>query len=285
MSVSFANVDGTKMELTPMRVSFKGVDLGGTLSNITIDMKYEKADIKADQLGTTVIDRRVKGFICMVTTELNQVQDKVNVWETVFPHALHLGSGPDAIQFNSAVGDGDLSNSGQLILHPLSQPNGILDYDFNFYKACGDAQASVVYGPDKQAALKIVWNVLPDTSVQPARFMRYGNLATVFTPAAFAAAVPGGGNTGNGTVSGIAVTNSSTKTETWTLTCIHTIVNGGRFSVVGSVTGARGDAVVGVAYSSNSITPALSEIIFTINDGASDFVIGDSFTIATTAAV
>jgi hypothetical protein len=284
MSVSFANVDGTKMELTPMRVSFKGQDLGGTLGNVTIEMKYEKADIKADQLGSTVIDRRVKGFICTVTTELNQIQDKLNVWSTVFPHGVHMGTSPDAFQFNSAVGDGDLAHAGVLSLHPLSQPDSILDYDFNFYKACGDAQASVVYGPDKQGSLKIVWNVLPDTSVQPARFMRYGNLATVYTPAAFSAAVPGGGNVGNGTISGIAVTNSSTKTETWTLTCIVAGATG-KFSVSGSVSGSRGNAIVGTAYSSNNIIPANSEIVFLINDGVTHFVVGDSFTIATTAAV
>jgi hypothetical protein len=286
MAVSYANVDGSKMELTPMRVSYRGVDLGGTLSNVVVEMKYEKAEIKADQLGSTVMDRRVKGFICTVTTEFTQVQDKLNIWKAVFPHANHAGTAPaDAMDFNSAVGDGDLINSGLLTLHPLSQIDSVLDYDFTFFKATADAQSSITYGPDKQATIKIIFNVLPDTSVVPPRFMRYGNPGTIFTPAAFAAAVAGGGNVGNGTVSGISVNNATTKTETWTLTCIDAIVNAGIFSVVGSVTGARGVAYVGTAYHSNSITPSQSEINFLINDGATDFAVGDTFTIATTAAV
>lgn len=84
-----------------------------------------------------------------------------------------------------------------------------------------------------------------------------------------------GSNTGNGTVTGVDCT-AATVTETWTLTCTAAATNGGTFSVVGSVTGALANATVGVAYSN-------AKISFTINDGTADFIIGDSFTIATTA--
>ena len=265
MSVSYASVDSTKMELTPMRVSFKKpgasayAEIGGTLGNVVVDIKYEKAEIKADQLGTTVLDRRVKGLIMTVTTELTQTQDKFDVWKTVFPHSsfagttltgatataatpcvitktLHgliagdsliltagvlptglslntvyyvlaggltandfevsltpggtavnttgsAGSGITIeiltsgtyVDFKSAVGDGDLSNAGSLLLHPLSQPDATLDFDWTFWKACASAESQITHGPDKQVTLKIVWNILPDTSVTPAKFARHGN--------------------------------------------------------------------------------------------------------------
>ena len=181
MSLSYSSIDATLMELTPMRVNFKGpsdsshIDLGGTLSNVVIETKYEKADIKADQLGTTVLDRRVKGLIIQVTTELTQVEDK-NIWKYVFPHATEAGTSPHKyIDFKSMVGDSDLANAGELVLHPLSKDNTVLDFDFTFFKACASAESSITYGPDKQAVLKIIWNILPDLSVTPPRFYRHGD--------------------------------------------------------------------------------------------------------------
>lgn len=185
MGLSYATIDATKMELTPMKVLFKGpsdlaaVDLGGTLSNIVVDMKYEKAEIKADQMGTTVLDRRVKGLVVSVTTELTEIQNK-DLWKVIFPHATKVVSGTDvAIDFKSMVGDGDLSNAGELTLHPLSKDATDVDYDYTFFKCCASAESSVTYGPDNQARMKIVWNVLPDTSVSPARFFRFGDKALV----------------------------------------------------------------------------------------------------------
>lgn len=186
MAVSFATVDSTKMELTPMRVSFKKpgatayTDLGGTLSNVVVELKYPKAEIKADQMGSdTVLDRRVKGFVCTVTTEIAQVKDK-DEWKVVFPHATEGGTSPaDWIDFVSAVGDSDLANSGQLLLHPLSQPNSNLNLDFWAPLACASAESTITYGPDAQAKLKIIWNILPDMTKQPAQFFVYGDNALV----------------------------------------------------------------------------------------------------------
>jgi hypothetical protein len=90
---------------------------------------------------------------------------------------------------------------------------------------------------------------------------------TVSTPGAFAAA---GGNTGNGTVTGVSG-RFGAPAETITLTAIIAAANGGTFRVEGSQSGNLGNAVVGVAFNSGTIG-------FTINDGATDFVVGDKFT-------
>lgn len=96
----------------------------------------------------------------------------------------------------------------------------------------------------------------------------------------YAAAVPGGGNTGDGTVTDIRTTTRTT-TETWTLTCTAAASDGGTFSVSGSVSGMQtGAATVGTPYLVDD-----GSFGFTINDGSSDFVAGgtpDTFTIATT---
>jgi hypothetical protein len=81
--------------------------------------------------------------------------------------------------------------------------------------------------------------------------------------------------TGNGTVTNVDSTVNA-PTETWTLTCISTATNGGVFSVEGSVSGTYSvNATVGVPYSNDRIS-------FTINDGTTDFALGDEFTIPVT---
>ena len=66
MSLSNATVTTSNMFLSPMQVKFgpsgSQIDLGGTLGNVVVTPKYTKADIKADQSGTSIRDRRVSGF-------------------------------------------------------------------------------------------------------------------------------------------------------------------------------------------------------------------------------
>lgn len=260
---SFADVDVKRMELTPMRVLFKApgeiapVDLGGSLDNVVITMAYKKADIMADQIGKTVLDRRVSGIDIKVTTSLAEVQSK-DLFKIAFPHATQVtdnqtggtmtaaspavatftghgltagqkikfvsgtvptgvtlnqwyyvlasgltandfefaatkggtaingtGSagtgiemqvwGAGAIDWNSAIGDGDQVNAGELTLHPLSKPVSDVSTDWFFYRACSSAESEITYGPEGQAKFKVVWTILPDDSVTPARFFRYGD--------------------------------------------------------------------------------------------------------------
>lgn len=79
--------------------------------------------------------------------------------------------------------------------------------------------------------------------------------------------------TGNGTLTGIEASPTSV-TETWTLTCTAGGATG-TFSVVGSVSGAQAAATVGTPYDNGLIA-------FTLNDGATDFVVSDAFTVPVT---
>jgi hypothetical protein len=84
-----------------------------------------------------------------------------------------------------------------------------------------------------------------------------------------------GTNTGNGTCTGIAG-GKSVKPGVYTLTCIAAATDAGSFSV-SAPDGARlNDASVGAAYSGEQIN-------FTINDGSTDFAVGDTFTITVAA--
>lgn len=80
--------------------------------------------------------------------------------------------------------------------------------------------------------------------------------------------------TGNGTISGVEASPSAV-TETWTITCTIAAANGGTFSVVGSVSGAQADAVVGTPYENGLIK-------FLISDGSTDFTVGATISIPVT---
>lgn len=276
MTTSNATVTTSNMELTPMRVTFGGVDLGGTLSNVTVATEFTKAEIKADQSGGTVRDRRVSGLNISVTTELAEIKN-LDIWKVVFPHAQLVDGGiaGKSMLFTNNIGDSDLANAKQLLLHPLSLQDADLSGDFKFFKACADAKSEIVYGPTEQAKMKIIWNILPDDSVLPNQFFIHGD-PTIGVIAA-SAGTPVYTGIGNGTMSGVAVYSGFTKTETITATCVGTNANAGNFDVEGTLSGPLGIAVVGVNFNS----PVIS---FLINDGTTDFVQGDVFTIPTVAS-
>lgn len=81
----------------------------------------------------------------------------------------------------------------------------------------------------------------------------------------------GGGNTGNGTMTSVTG-GKFVKVGTYTMTCVGLDTDGGVFSVKGPDGEALPTAAVTTAYTSDQIN-------FTINDGATDFVVGDVFTV------
>ncbi len=83
-----------------------------------------------------------------------------------------------------------------------------------------------------------------------------------------------GSNTGNGTCGSVSG-GAKTKAGVYTLRCVGVAANGGIFSVRDPEGEALPDAVMG-AYTN----PAIN---FTLTDGATDFALGDSFTITVPA--
>lgn len=81
--------------------------------------------------------------------------------------------------------------------------------------------------------------------------------------------------TGNGTLTGVAL-KKATQLGDYLIECITAAANGGVFSVVAPNGDRLADAKVGVAYAND-------EIAFTLNDGVTDYIVGDKFTIPVTA--
>lgn len=86
-----------------------------------------------------------------------------------------------------------------------------------------------------------------------------------------AGAVSGAGNTGTGTVSGVSL-GTLAEIGDYVLKCIATAANGGTFQVMAPDGKILPPATVGVAYTGDHIN-------FTVNDGTTDFALGDSFTV------
>lgn len=86
------------------------------------------------------------------------------------------------------------------------------------------------------------------------------------------AAAKAGGNTGDGTITGLAV-GAQAMVGVYRVVCIAVAANGGTFKVL-TPEGVKLDkeATVGAAYDSDHLD-------FTINDGATDFIVGDEFAV------
>jgi hypothetical protein len=261
-----------------MRVTFNGVDLGGTLDKVSIKTEYGKSELMVDQYGKTVVDRRVSSIKITVDTSLAEVVNKSNV-QVVFPNSRLATSGGSNLNFfQMSIAETDLQKAGPLNLHPLSLPNTDRSQDFNFFKAVAAAVSEFPYGPEEQTRLKVTWNVLPDTSVTPPRFFTYGD------PNIGLSAATGGSSgyagTGNGSISGITVFGGYTKTEIITATCVTAVPSGGVFNVSGSQSGPLGLAYVGLPFNAAPI----NVIAFQIVTGSVSFVVNDVFTLTTQAA-
>ena len=125
----------------------------------------------------------------------------------------------------------------------------------------------------------VKWEQDSDYSRRKITVLSGEDLALLTVIALVLATVPttgtAGSNTGDGTCASV-VGGAKTITETFTLTCTAAATNAGTFSVVGSLTGRLADATVAVAFSSEYLG-------FTIADGDTDFVVGDTFTVAVAA--
>lgn len=277
MTTSFANVNPQYLELSPCRMTYGGVDLGGT-DKVSVKIEESLAELKADQIGSGPIDKKVSGLKITIETALVETQLKDN-WKVLFAaHKLVTQSGNSAFYIDSQVGQSMADLSKVLILHPLSKVNTDLSGDIYVWKATAMPSSNLDFSSSDQQKLKVTFDVYPDFTTQPPRYAMFGDTAIGLVDATAGAATAGTGNTGNGTVSGITVTDN-TPTETVTLECVTAVTNGGVFNVNGSFGGPYGLATVGIGFSSPN-----NEIAFLINDGSTDFVVGDSFTIDTVAA-
>lgn len=271
---STANVTTTNVELTPMRVTFGGVDLGGTSGGVKVSAKHEYSDIMVDQFGKTPVDAVLAGQAYSVKMVLAETKKKDN-WKVAFPSLKLVTSGGNKMLYADAqVGDHLLDRALELVLHPLSKGDADKSGDFKFFKAVAKSAVEIEYGPDKQTGLEIEFIIMPDQSTTPARFFVHGDPSIGLVAASVG--TPSFTGTGDGTLSGLSA-GLKTVTETITLTCVGAETDGGKFYVAGSVSGPLGLAVVGTPFVSDKIN-------LTIEDGATDFEAGDVFTVATTAA-
>lgn len=282
MSASNSVINPTAIVLTPMRVTFNGVDLGSTEGGVTVHVKYDLADVMIDQFGKTPLTSKVSGQAYSVKLVLSETADK-SKWKVAFPHAKLVGTIPNqSVYFDMQIGDDLLARSSTLLLHPLSLVDADLSQDILIYKAGATSAVELKYGPEKQVGLSVEFKVYPDTSVIPAKLMLYGDPSNGVVHATIAAAVAAGGNTGNGTIGTEVAYDAGTKTETLTVLCVGQ-TGGNNFDVSGSISGALGP--IHLAAASGSTASFVSpEASFVITQGTIQFANGDSFTIATTAA-
>lgn len=177
MPPAAANVTVNNFEIGPCRVTYDGVDLGGTLSNVVVNFKYEKAKLMADQYGNTLLDEAISGMEVTVETEIAEVKDK-DTLKKVFPNATlvtQVSPAAKALDWENQVSTRMLANAKVLQLHPLEYADAVLDYDWYFYQAMPSEESSYTLSPTEQGKMKIVWKVYLDLTQTPPKMFRIGD--------------------------------------------------------------------------------------------------------------
>jgi len=172
---STANVSVPNFDVGPCRVTFKSIDLGGTLGNVKISFKITKAEMYADQFGKTLADESVSGVECTVETEIAEIRDKAKLL-AVFPNALEVTAGAQTgLLFQNPITSRSSALAGKLVLHPIREDEGASNYDWTFFKAMPSEESEYTFSPTEQGKFKIVWKVLLDTSTTPPRVYYHGD--------------------------------------------------------------------------------------------------------------
>lgn len=168
-------VNPVNLDIGPCIVTYDGVDLGGTLDNVVISIKYPKANLTADQTGSTPLDKSITGVEITVATSLAETRVKDN-WKVAFPHGDLVTVGAQKyIQWANRVANRDYALAKALILHPMVENPTVKDMDHYFWKALASEESSFTLGYGEQYKLNLVWTIYPDISVQPYRFYRHGD--------------------------------------------------------------------------------------------------------------
>ena len=269
--------------VSPAQILFDGADIGFA-SGVSIKTKELTTPVKTDQLGKIDINDFHVGVQITVEAMLDELLAKR--LKSAYGYGSLIGTYPNQkIQWGQSVGGDYFSRAKQLIIRPTSDDVAFLNRNWTFWKAIPIGDADVKYTPENKAQIKTIFKIYPDLTQPDGLWFGYFGDAASGTLVHAAAGSPayGGGNVGNGTMGSLVVNDLFTKTETWTATAL-TAGPTAKFSVVGSVTGARGVATSGSAFFSNTITPSNSEIQFTISDGGTAWAVGDVITVGTTQA-
>lgn len=170
--MSAAAVTVSSFDIGPCRVTFDGTDIGGTLGNVTVNHKYIKADMMADQFGKTLLDQAVSGIEVTVETEFAEVRDK-EIMSKLFPNVTYDAAGDATLDWANKVPVRQLALAKVLNLHPLIEADVSLGLDWTFYKAVPSEESSYVFDPANQGKMKIIWKIFmpTDTGIM----FRYGD--------------------------------------------------------------------------------------------------------------
>lgn len=105
--------------------------------------------------------------------------------------------------------------------------------------------------------------------------LKAGTLIALITAANALTPVAKAGNVGNGTIASVTVT-SAAASGAYNLTITEAAANAGKFELVGPNGSMVGEGSVGQAFTGGGLT-------FTLGDGATDFAVGDGFTLTVKA--
>lgn len=153
--------DTTKVKVGVCSVTFNAVDLGHTQGGV--ELKYEPTyhEVKVDQYGQTVVDKRLIGE--KVTVKVPLAESSVAVLQASMPINSLVSGPPQLVKVGTDAGASLLAKAATLVLHPLDMGVATTN-DVTIFKAVSSEPVLVPYKFDQERVFEVTFEALLDVS-------------------------------------------------------------------------------------------------------------------------
>jgi hypothetical protein len=168
--------DVSKINVAAHTVNFGGNNLGFTQDGSEITYTPEYVDIMADQLGKTVLDKRLVGEDVKVKLVLKEVDRDALLIAIPGASAASGAASATGMDIGSVAGKSIVeASSGVLILHPVNLAAGSSGQDWTIPIAVVSSPVTIPAKVDAETVLEVEFQAIADpTQADYHHLLRYG---------------------------------------------------------------------------------------------------------------
>jgi len=152
--------DITNVQVGACSVSFKGLDLGHTKGGVEVSYEPEYHEVAVDKYGTTPVEQVLLGE--KLTAKVPLAEFLISNIGIAVPQGEYAGAANARRTIGAAAGKKQLTDAGQLVLHPLNE--GTRRHDIVFYKAIVDEAVVLSHKNDEEKVVEVTFRALIDES-------------------------------------------------------------------------------------------------------------------------
>lgn len=138
-------------------VSFKGVDLGHSIGECTVNYSPDWYDMKVNKYGTTVVDKYLKGESFTVKVPLAE-----STIANLIVGAPAMTNGTTKATIGKDAGTRASTLAGLLVLHPQNNDSDDLSEDVVMHKAISVNELPISFSNEGERIIEVTFQALVD---------------------------------------------------------------------------------------------------------------------------